>query len=39
VIIILVLVVYLVWRMYNRLPPPGPLQYPAYAVPNLRIVG
>jgi hypothetical protein len=38
VIIILVLVVYLVWKMYNRLPPAQPFRYPAYSVPTLRIV-
>jgi len=28
-LVILVLVVYLVWKMYNHLPPARPFQYPA----------
>jgi hypothetical protein len=39
VIIILVLLVFLLWGMYKRLPPEKPFQYPAYAVPSLRILG
>lgn len=38
ILIVLVGLLYLVWELYNRLPPTRPFQYPADYIPYLRTI-